>query len=527
MTIRSSVLALLLAGATPVFAQGLPPPATTATPAPPTPPATVSGSTSTVVDWRGDNRNGDDTDDHFGTAIMRTQLGLDGGDTRAELRFDGEGFVNLPVGPAAPDRRSDLRLERARLDFDRELGTHGRLELALGDFYAQVGRGLLLSLRRVDELGLDVALRGARARVGLLDDRISLALLGGTTNAVNVERQRLARVDEPEDRIGAARVETRTGDLVLALHTVGSRESEEAPLGGADQSLGWGGGAEGTVGPVAFAVEVDRQHRRIAGQSLTGLGAYGTATATTGRVTLLAEGKHYDGFAALVSRRVIGGDGRLLLSLPPTAERLDQEVLDNTDITGGRLRADVVVSAETASSVHASLGVFRNRFFDQWFSHGFAGVDWRRESGLALLLAGGHRREWQTDGTPVREIAHAELDVLVPLGDRISMHLAAKHQTVTEGAAASRDVFHRGDSAVELSLAERWSLGGGLDWDTQKRAAGLAQAFPWAFVRWRPGDRLLVQLLGGAQRGGIRCIAGACREQPPFTGVRADVTVRF
>jgi hypothetical protein len=516
LALASGVLAGAAAATTPARAQ----------PAPGDGPALFSGSTAAVAEYRGDNRNGDDTDDRFADALVRTQLALDGGDTRAELRFDAEAFHGQPRGPGAPERRGDLRLERARIELERTFG-RGRVEIAAGDFYAQVGRGLLLSLRRVDELGLDVALRGAKARLGWLDDAIAVELMGGTTNAVNVERQRLARVEDPEDRIGGGRLEGRAGGVLLGVHAVGARESEAGPLGGPDQSFAFGGGAEGTLGPVAFGVEVDRQHRRVAGQPLAGTAVYGTAGVTAGRITLLAEGKHYDRFAPLLSRRVVGGDGRLLLSLPPTAERIDQELLDNSDITGGRLRGDVVLDLETASSAHANLGVYRDRFLGQWFSHAFAGVDWRRPSQAAVAMAGGHRREWQWSGALVRAIAHGELDGYAPLSPRTSIHLAARYQLVTEGSGAARDRFHRGDSSIEVSWADRWTFGGGLDWDTQKRAPGVARLFPWASVRWRPGDRFILQALGGAQRGGVRCIAGACREQPPFTGARLDVTVRF
>jgi hypothetical protein len=36
-----------------------------------------------------------------------------------------------------------------------------------------------------------------------------------------------------------------------------------------------------------------------------------------------------------------------------------------------------------------------------------------------------------------------------------------------------------------------------------------------------------VRAVAGSQRGGIKCVAGICREYPAFTGVRAEVVTRF
>lgn len=56
----------------------------------------------------------------------------------------------------------DLRLERALLDADL-----GAVRLRAGDYYARVGRGMALSLRRVNPLGTDTTLRGGRLDVVL------------------------------------------------------------------------------------------------------------------------------------------------------------------------------------------------------------------------------------------------------------------------------------------------------------------------------------------------------------------------
>lgn len=63
------------------------------------------------------------------------------------------------------------------------------LEATLGDFYAQFGRGLVLSVRKQDELASDTTLRGARATGTLrMDDlRFRLTALAGTANPLRVD----------------------------------------------------------------------------------------------------------------------------------------------------------------------------------------------------------------------------------------------------------------------------------------------------------------------------------------------------
>ena len=65
-----------------------------------------------------------------------------------------------------------------------------QLEVTVGDAYVQFGRGLVLSLRKVDELGIDNTVRGAK--VTWTNDPFSVTLVGGVLNP--------ARIDEATGR---------------------------------------------------------------------------------------------------------------------------------------------------------------------------------------------------------------------------------------------------------------------------------------------------------------------------------------
>lgn len=72
---------------------------------------------------------------------------------------------------------------------------HKRFEATLGDFYVHLGRGMVFSVRKVDELGVDTTIRGAKVKGGF------------KTGGVNVQGMAFAgllnplRVDVPNGRI--------------------------------------------------------------------------------------------------------------------------------------------------------------------------------------------------------------------------------------------------------------------------------------------------------------------------------------
>jgi hypothetical protein len=59
------------------------------------------------------------------------------------------------------------------------------LEVTAGDSYVQFGRGLTLSMRKIDELGIDTTVRGAKVQFS--QDPFSLTLVGGLANPSRVD----------------------------------------------------------------------------------------------------------------------------------------------------------------------------------------------------------------------------------------------------------------------------------------------------------------------------------------------------
>jgi len=320
----------------------------------------------------------------------------------------------------------------------------------------------------------------------------------------------------------------------MGLHGATVRQAEALPGLSNPVNTNFGADTNLALGEFTLQLEIDGQRRDLGAEVVKdGHAAYANVTGHLGRTTLIAEGKHYKRFEPLYGSLPTYQENRFFYSFSPTAERIDQEVLDNTDTTGGRVRVDIVTNEGTSSSVHAIAAIFCNRYTDLWFAHGYGGVDRRFSNGGALLLSGGYRREWYPSdastnpGQLFRAIAHGELDWLTPVVPLLSIHLIAMHRSLVEQLGSRKDVSHRGNTSLEFDLGDRWIFLGGFDWNTQDSRDGIRTNFGFCTARYRPSDRLFVQALVGSQRGGIRCVAGACRDFPPFSGVRLDTTVRF
>lgn len=278
------------------------------------------------------------------------------------------------------------------------------VELTLGDFYAQLGRGFVLSVRKLDELASDTTIRGARAttRVRAGDLRLRLTALGGELNPLRIDeasgrylgvgrdvRPSWLGVTEagmpravssdfaPErscgsfvtctyapDRVGGAQVEIATRGLKLGTQAAmyvrqapltadTSRSSDQALIGSQSIELPDLGG-KGSV-----YVEVAAQRLRDDGQptletrdgTSTGSAAFAGVTYDARPVTLTLEGKHYRRFFPMAANVAIDHArefGLVQYNAPPTTEAfwVDTEFNRfNTCVSGARLKSDVEVGS--------------------------------------------------------------------------------------------------------------------------------------------------------------------------------------
>ncbi len=278
------------------------------------------------------------------------------------------------------------------------------VEATIGDAYVQFGRGLVLSMRKIDDLGIDTTLRGVK--VSIQKDPIAVTVVAGLSNPSRVDEAtgralflpRASALDSssPQPVFGADRIigaELQAGrglPVILSTHFV--RISRCAPypydsngavvdsgLGspfgtcnGADQTE-WLQSLPTSQGPTAPAAEVimagqsielprmgdfgnlyigaATQSRRSSVQAgddhHNGNALYASYAGTFGPVSNTLEVKSYRNFypvAASVEASRAGAFSNVVYSQPPTAEVITQDSAFgtfNVCVNGGRLRTDV------------------------------------------------------------------------------------------------------------------------------------------------------------------------------------------
>lgn len=271
------------------------------------------------------------------------------------------------------DFGNDYRLERLSLEYSNR-----RLALTIGDFNVNLGRAMGLSVRRVDQLGVDATIKGLKFRYK--NKRIETKVLGGFANRQNSDFAVRNRVRDPgylshlcknkgwnkADRYGnslwticsdivtGARIDIKKlpGNTKLGLHhssiffggygaDAASEDGEKAGgkrihLTGLDLTPGrigkvWdtflGGAVAIAKHPGAFSEDM---------QSYNGIAVYSANNLSLGNWNALIEGKYYNDY--LIAYDFI--PGRVQYAELATLERFDQWLPGAASTAGGRVRLD-------------------------------------------------------------------------------------------------------------------------------------------------------------------------------------------
>jgi hypothetical protein len=272
------------------------------------------------------------------------------------------------------------------------------LEVNLGDGYVQFGRGLVLSLRKLDELASDTTLRGARVtgRLKSGDSTLRATAIAGILNPLRIDPASgrylgvvqssglVGILDAGMPRAVASDFAPDTGNcsnFATCSYAPDRIYGGQVEVSRGAQKLGLQASLMDRDSPLAN--DVVRSSRRIATGSvsleLSDLGGHGAAyleaalqdltqngpttpklqpgqalylsvSVQAGFVDLLFEGKHYRRFFPLlanVSPLRAREFSTVAASAPPTTEALftDTEFESfNTCVSGGRLRADIALS---------------------------------------------------------------------------------------------------------------------------------------------------------------------------------------
>lgn len=262
------------------------------------------------------------------------------------------------------------------------------LEVTVGDFYVQLGRGLTFSVRKIDELAVDTTVRGFKASADTKAKGVQLVamLFGGQMNPIRVDEASGRRLNGTGSPLffgfpGANPLETyqfaKNGTVLDVIQPGQPSYLEDTVAGGKlEAGTNWftvGADAVGLYRKHADFSSTDpsREHDRIlnysgyvsvpsiakhgdlyvevAGQSmreghlaasgnpqpnLDGYAVYAAASITGGPVSISLEGKHYRNFFPLSANIDISTPGfgapefsLVTYSQPPTAEPIYTEVV--------------------------------------------------------------------------------------------------------------------------------------------------------------------------------------------------------
>lgn len=470
-------------------------------------------------------------------------------DFTSHVRFDGMTFFDPPDLEGRGRFEDDARLERITVGYRVDLGSAGALQITAGDAYRQLGRGILLSLRKEDEIGLDIALRGGQ--VALAGDQLDASAFAGRVNPVNIDIVSEKFAEGADDFVAGAEVKLRElGPVQVATHGVYLGVVPDADRGPAHEDRTVGAGMTLTVtdlgGVGSVFLEGDWQQQRVVvevpgiGPSETttdGYAGYGLVELYLADLAVTVEGLY------LADMGLRGSQDNVLntpftYNQPPTLERIDQEVLNNANVLGGRLRLDY-------SMLDGDLTVYGNGMYRQTDPgepaevsqiHAFGGVDAYYDDGSSRVTASGGWRDEQQTGLPdvadLKSMVHVEADWLHAF-DGWSLNLG----TINEFRSALGQPDHaRGDTLVSLEFTRvGWMQGLGqqlavtFDWgyDTQARPDKRREHYFAGIVDWSLDERLRTRATFGTQRGGLKCVGGQCRIFPEFAGAKVELITTF
>jgi hypothetical protein len=362
--------------------------------------------------------------DDFGLIYNRLSLQATRGNLSLGVRVDNVWFYARPsatqlaldlTNEAGPEnapgyfksklREAGLELSNRFIDWvypSKYYLTYSRpgLEATLGDASAQLGRGIVLSVRKRDELGSDTTIRGARLSVSTRGAvGLKLTALGGELNPLRIDEASGRYLGVPSSRDALAVMTEagmpraiRTDFAPLTNSCLSSATCGYAPdrivagqveLSGERWKLGTQGSAllrapalnedlvrsatrivtlsqsiELTRPLPDLAVYAELAMQHLAGRDPTtqidpGYGVYASASYTPKNVALTLEARHYRRLFPLSANVKLARAGEfssLSYNQVPTTELEDNDTefeRMNTCVSGGRLRGDFTLRRGT------------------------------------------------------------------------------------------------------------------------------------------------------------------------------------
>jgi hypothetical protein len=548
--------------------------------------------------------NFDPTSDNYLDWINKFDAQLSWGRWHAELRFDSALFLNTPevTGQISPspclsnayvgacenrylaqllENRyiNNFIVEKLSLNY---LGDH--FDLTAGDFYINYGRGIVISMIKIDALGVDTTVRGLN--LSYRWGGFSANVAGGVTNVVNTDEATGEVAPDPDDGVVAARFEYRVprwftlgvdgagffqnpSTVLLTSYAPGSPTSQVAisPLGfGAISTQATAAGTQPPelVDTGNFSVTLDlpwlskygklyiEEARQVqttytggasffsggtpgqAGHSTTNGNAFlASGDVFLGPVTLLVEFKDYQSFyfpmlSSLSSTMFPAFFQQNVYNNPPNLEEIFQEESATQAIFGPRARLDVQLGEHFTP--FASFAYFEDdtNQYDIWDAYLGLDANWQHHRSHASVSLGRryeiYNQQSSEQGSAFQQELWLQYDVVQVLGPIYSLELEGLHRRFDLDVLTGHP-WSWGYAYLSLKRSA-WTATLGYEYNTQNPDLWRPQN-PNAGFSWIISDHYTVRAFAGGREAGLRCINGVCRVFPGFTGASAELVVRY
>jgi hypothetical protein len=561
---------------------------------------TFSMTSTTTVRYRGSNYDDNLFDDDFASVQQRFDLVLQGDELRLEVRLDGflpfagdemvarTGGMAMrrpgwfasqavgaidgpnPGGAVCPDGLGslcylawDVRPERITLRWE-----HESWSVEAGDSQLVFGRGIALSFRKVDLLGIDNALRGGHVRYD--DGHFRARVHFGLANPQNQDPITLRIFQDPEDIIAGASIGATFGPADIfntSAHVVRAWFAND-PEGGSSLTnrtvdvAGWTfeapALADGQLALYAEANGMRRSSTRSTGEEDISFGraVYASAQLLVENLTILVEWKDYANF--LVAPSALEGNAFRIYNAAPNLE-FDgpQRLRAIGNQRGGSIRMDYgFLPGPWSFSVNTSLFGLEEHdpTHDPWngilVSHSWASITRRQEYGdevtWSVTATGGYRaemciRDCQGMEQPHeidRSMSHGQFEVTLSSGEH-GFDLTVDHRFEQQrNFDHTIDDFQIGGAALTYTYTTTFSAALVLRWTDQRQDIvdrRRAQAYNFLGGEFYPSLELrynfdagtFLRVFVGMTPGGLICSGGVCREVPPYEGVLAQFVGRI
>ena len=426
-------------------------------------------------------------------------------------------------------------------------------DATLGDFYVSLGRGLVLSIRKLDELGTDTTVTGGKFAFRVKDKNVELSgvALAGFTNVQNFDQARAQYIPDPNDFVSAVHVDARLFNRVLVgAHAMFGKPA--CPYGQMCRETDFSDDIRLRPGVMVDApkltkwlglyAEYARRQDRTGGKDQEGDAVYAAANIYAGRTAWLAEFKHYVHY--LPWHAANDPFGSIVYQQPPTLERITTQISNNTDITAGRVRLDVRVNPSL--SVHWSGEIGRAMLAEGVYTDLvdiYAGAEARWNEGhshfFPVLGFRNERREKHDDektGLHVEpeveeRLWSAQWDGTQVLGKRFSVETQGviwfRRKGLEAVPGSGDNEWREGNVYVSLKWAPKLVLSAGYEFTTIAKEQANTHHFFNGQILWNITSGTSLALFAGGNRPGLKCVSGVCRDFPAFQGVRLEFVLRL